>query len=132
MSTHYENGKQVSENWNTVFRALSAEPRRQIILSLLDRSPREPVPLPESAMMPNVPSDQEALRRSLYHTHLPMLAEMGFIRWETDPLVATRGPRFEEAAVVFEALHSSATRLPDSLVVGCQRLEKERHDVVEQ
>jgi len=55
-----------------------------------------------------------------------MLAEMDFITWETDPLVASRGPRFDEVAVVFDALHSTADSIPDSLVVGCQRLERER------
>ena len=55
-----------------------------------------------------------------------MLEEMEFVEWDTDPLVASRGPRFDEVAVVFGALHSYATDIPDSLVVGCQRLEEER------
>lgn len=55
-----------------------------------------------------------------------MLADMGFVEWETEPFVASRGPQFEQVAVVFEALQSSATDLPDELVVGCQRLEQER------
>jgi len=49
-------------------------------------------PLPESAAMPNCPPDPDVLCVELYHAHLPMLAEMGFITWETDPLVASRGP----------------------------------------
>lgn len=89
---HYENGKQVSKNWDTVFKALSAEPRRQLIVSLLDTAPDQSVPLPESAAMPNLPLDAEELRAELYHIHLPMLAENDFIMWETDPLVASRGP----------------------------------------
>nr|WP_241154961.1 hypothetical protein [Halorubrum sp. CSM-61] len=51
---------------------------------------------------------------------------MEFVEWERDPLVASRGRRFDEVAVVFEALHSSASAIPDSLVIGCQRLEEER------
>jgi len=122
----YRNGKQIIERWNDVFDALSAEPRRQLVVSLLDAAPSESVPLPESAVNPNVPPDSEVLRQELRHRHLPKLADLGFVTWDRDPLVAVRGPRFDEAAVVFEALQSNATELPDSLVVGCQRLEREQ------
>ena len=121
-----ENGKRVIQGWNSVFKAISAEPRRQLIVSLLDRSPDGSVPLPESAANPNVPPSPEDLRRELYHRHLPMLADMKFVEWKTEPFVAARGPRFDEVAVVFEALHAEATDIPDSLVLGCQRLEQER------
>lgn len=127
-AVHRKNGEQVIEKWNTVFKALSSEPRRQLVVSLLDAGPDRSVPLPESAIMPNVPSDPEVLRRELHHVHLPMLADMGFITWETEPLVASRGPEFDDVAVVFEALHAEASRIPDSLVIGCQRLEEEQRD----
>ena len=126
MSEHHENGKKVSGNWDAVFRALSAEPRRQLLVSLLDAPPDGTVPLPRSAMMPNVPVDPKRLRAELYHVHLPMLEEMEFITAESDPLVAARGPQFERVGVVLAALHSDAATLPDSLVVGCRRLEAER------
>lgn len=127
---HHKNGEQVIENWNTVFKSLLAEPRRQLIVSLLDAEPDKSVPLPESAIMPNVPPDPEVLRQDLSHVHLPMLADMGFITWEKEPFVASRGPRFEEVAIVFEALHAEESRIPDSLVIGCQRLEEEEQDSV--
>lgn len=123
--TRFTNGKHNIEKWNDVFEVITAEPRRQLIVSLLDTE--EAVPLPESAVNPNAPADSEALKVELYHRHLPMLADREFVEWDTDPLVAERGPRFEEVAAVFEALHTSAGRIPDSLVVGCQRLEQERH-----
>lgn len=125
-SVRFENGKRVIRNWNRVFDAVSAEPRRQIIVSLADVSADESVPLPERAINPNVPVDPESLRRDLLHRHLPLLADYEFVEWDTDPLVASRGARFAEVAVVFEALQSSAAALPDSLVIGCQRLEQER------
>ncbi len=124
----YRNGERVIDRWDDVFEALSAEPRRQLVVSLLDAAPSESVPLPESAVNPNVPPDPEELRRELRHRHLPKLSDLGFVAWEQDPLVASRGPRFDEAAVVFEALQSNAIELPDSLVIGCQRLERERQD----
>jgi DNA-binding transcriptional ArsR family regulator len=123
---HQKNGQQVSERWNTIFKALSSEPRRQIIVSLLDTGLDQSVPLPESAIMPNVLPDPEVLRQELHHHHLPMLVDLGFITWETEPLVASRGSEFDEVAMVFEALHAEATSIPDSLVIGCRRLEEEQ------
>lgn len=131
VKAHRENGQQISENWNTVFRALSTEPRRQLIISLMDAEPDQSVPLPESAIMPNVPLDSERLSLELYHIHLPMLADMGFIAWETEPLVASRGPKFDQVAAVFETLHTEASRIPDSLVIGCQRLEEEQQKSID-
>lgn len=126
MSVGFDNGTRVIEKWDQVLSAVSAEPRRQLIVSLRDAEPGESVPLPGSAMNPAVPVDADRLRTTLRHMHLPILAESGFIEWDTDPLCASRGPRFDEVAVVFEALHTVAPRIPDSLVIGCHRLEAER------
>jgi len=120
------NGRRVIEAWDRVFDALSAEPRRQIVVSLLDSQSGRSIPLPESASNPNVPIDPNELRNELHHNHLPKLSEMGFVEWETDPLTASRGPKFDQAAVVFEALQTSSDQIPDALVHGCQRLEQER------
>ncbi|AXR77066.1 hypothetical protein [Natrarchaeobaculum sulfurireducens] len=124
--SRYENGTDVIERWDRVFEAVAAEPRRQLIVSLLDREPDQSVRLPESAVNPNVPIAPERLERELKHCHLPLLADGGYIEWESDPFVASRGSRFEEVAVVFETLHSFAADVPDQLVLGCQRLERER------
>lgn len=122
----HHNGRNVIERWNDVFAALSAEPRRQLIFALLDRAEGDGAPLPESAVNPNVPVDPDRLRIELRHTHLPMLEDLGYVEWDADPLVAYRGPDFEAVGVVVDSLHVNASSLPDSLVVGCQRLEAER------
>ena len=123
-----DNARNVSERWDELFRALAAEPRRQVVISLLEAPPGESVSLPEHAVNPNVPVDPEGTRHALRHKHLPLLADLGFVEWGTDPLVASRGPRFEEAEEVLGSLTDSATRLPDSLIVGCQRLEAARQE----
>lgn len=114
-----------TERWDAVFRAAAAEPRRQLVVTLLDAQPGETVSLPESAINPDVPQDPQTLRRELFHEHLPLLADAGFVEWDTDPLEAARGPNFDQIGVVFRALHDHAPELPDSLVVGCLRLEAE-------
>lgn len=122
----FDEGKRVVERWDQCFRAVAAEPRRQIITSLLDTPPTQSVSLPEGAMNPNLPADPETLRVKLHHNHLPMLAEGGYIEWESEPFEAFRGPQFEEVAAIFEALYSTASEIPESLVVGCQTLEQKR------
>lgn len=122
----HQNGEGVTEKWDRVFRAVAADPRRQIVGSLLDTDEGASVSLPAAALNPNVSRDVETLRRELYHTHLPMLEEMAFVHWDTDPFVASRGPDFEEVAIVFDALQAKASDIPESLVAGCRRLEAER------
>jgi len=126
-----ENAREVIEGWNAVFEALSAEPRRQLVVSLLDAPAGETVSLPESARNPNIPVTLEEFRLQLIHRHLPKLAEQGFVEWEEDPLVASRGPRFDEVAAVLKAIQENSRDVPDSLVVGCQRLEQERQASIE-
>lgn len=121
-----ENAEEVSERWDTVFNALSAEPRRQLVVSLLDAPPGESVPLPESARNPNLPIVLEEFQLKLLHNHLPLLADCGFIEWQNEPFAASRGPQFDEIAIVLDTLQGTAGEIPDSLVIGCQRLEQER------
>lgn len=128
MTGGFDDERRVIERWDRVFGALVAEPRRQLVVSLLETEPTEAVSLPEAAVNPDLSTDPERLRTELYHTHLPLLAEHGFVRWGTDPLRARRGPRFEEVGVVLDSLHRAAGDIPDSLVVGCRRLEAERED----
>jgi len=97
-----------------------------MIVALLEAPAGRELPLPEAANPSYLLMDPEDLYLELRHTHLPLLAESGYVRWDDDPLVVRRGPSFDEVAVVFESLQSSAERLPDQLVRGCQRLEERR------
>jgi hypothetical protein len=111
-----------------VFNALSAEPRRQIIVALLEAPPGRELPLPEAANPPYALREPENLYIEVQHRHLPVLADEGYVEWERDPLSVSRGPNFEEAAVVMKALQERADSIPDRLVHGCQRLEEQRGD----
>ncbi|MEY7848474.1 hypothetical protein AB7C87_04640 [Natrarchaeobius sp. A-rgal3] len=120
-------GTRTVDRWDEVFRAVSAEPRRQLIVSVMDCPEGEPASLPEAAVSQELSIDPRRLRNELQHVHLPLLSDLGFVEWESDPFVAFRGPRFEEVGAIFEALYDSSTDLPDPLVVGCRRLERERN-----
>lgn len=122
----YDNSVRVSETWNDIHDVLSADPRRQLLHSLMDADPGESAPLPESAANPTTPPDPENLRMELKHVHLPKSVDRGFILWDNDPFQASRGPEFEKIEVVFDALFSSVDDFPDSIVIGWQRLEEER------
>lgn len=125
-----EDGTRAIERWNDVFEALSAEPRRQLVISLLDSD--GPVSLPEAATDPNAPVNHDQLRLELYHQHLPLLETHEFVEWERDPLEARRGARFEEIGVVIETLRGRSESSPDPLATGYQRLLQKRRDVAEE
>jgi len=122
----HSNAERVIEGWDRLFGALSAEPRRQIIVALLEAPPGRELPLPEAANPPYALRDPEGLYIELEHSHLPVLADGGYVEWERNPLSVSRGPNFEEAAIVLEALQERADEIPDRLVHGCQRLEEKR------
>jgi len=112
------------DDWNDVFRALTAEPRRQIVVALMEAPSGRRLSLPEAASPPYLLHDPEQLYLDLVHTHLPVLAEPGFVEWERDSLCVERGPAFEEVEVVFEALLAKADDIPPQLTDQCQRLEE--------
>lgn len=123
--------REVIERWNDVFRAIGAEPRRQIVLSLLaasDEGSEEAtwVSLPEAANPSFAPRDPEQLRLKLLHTHLPMLADGDYVVWQRDPFRAARGPTFEEVAVVLGTLRANVDDVPAQLVRGYEQLERAR------
>lgn len=104
---------------NEVFDSLSAEPRRRLVVSLLD-APDRSVPLPEEATS-DADRDHGTLRTELRHNHLPRMAAAGFVEWDTDPLVARQGPRFDGVAAVVEALRGAGEPWPEPSAVGSRR-----------
>lgn len=117
-------GIPVARRWNRVFRVLSREPRRQVALALSDRPRDAWVPLPEGAWSPHFAGSRDELLTVLTHQHLPVLAEAEYVRWRTSPFEVTRGPNFDELAVVLDAVSTRVDELPRDLVSGCEMLER--------
>ena len=102
-------------SWDRVMHALSAGPRRQLIVALLDAPPERQLPLPDTALVPAVSQDPSSFSIELRHSHLPHLADAGYIRWSDDPFAVQRGPRFDEPAAVVRLLLQGRRDLPASL-----------------
>jgi hypothetical protein len=120
----HEDTPAVVERWDQFMRQLSAQPRRQIIVSLMEAPRDSALPLPEAAVgdAETAALDGDGVERwttILQHRHLPALAEAGYVRWSRDPFRVRRGPRFEEPAAVMRVLLSAEDRLPSTLVSGC-------------
>lgn len=114
-----------AERWDQLYEALSAEPRRMIISSLLDEPEERRLPLPDAAESPNQSEDTETLRVQLHHHHLPLLAEAGYICWEKEPFVVQRGPRFNELGYILELVADSIDEIPPPLIDNCKMLQEQ-------
>lgn len=105
-----------------MYDVLSVEPRREIVISLLNAPPDAWLPLPEAAESPNQSMDAETLAIKLRHHHLPKLADAGYVRWDSDPFRVQRGPDFAEPAFIVENVFDSLEEIPDSLAANCRVL----------
>lgn len=114
--------------WDRVFKALAAEPRRQLVAALADAPADGAVPLPEAAMNPDVRSDPERADLELRHRHLPLLADADYVEWRSAPFRASRGARFAEVRTVFDGVAANAATLPEQLRSEYQLLERERSE----
>lgn len=117
-----------AERWDELFDALAAEPRRMVMVSLLNAPPERRLPLPEAAASPNQSMDRETLAIRLRHHHLPKLANLGYVCWERDPFIVQRGPRFEDPALILELVAESLDGIPKGLVNNCKILQELAED----
>ncbi len=119
------------ERRDHVFTALSAEPRRQVLVSLLETGSEEFVELPEAATSPALECELRELRSQLVHRHLPVLEDYGFVRWKTDPFLVWRGPEFERVSDVMVALLDRSEPVSVQFVAGHGQRGLDRNRTVE-
>lgn len=120
----FDSIEELGKQWRGIYETLTEGPRRQIIGSLLESPPDQPVSLPEAANMPEYRLDPEELQLDLVHHHLPLMAEYGFIEWEKTPFTVKRGQRFEEVAAVLLAI-DTYDEFPQHLIEGCYFHDRE-------
>lgn len=80
---------------NTIFNVLRHGTRRQILMELADHTPRREAEF-EAEEFTADRGTPDSIETGLYHTHLPKLADAGFIDWDPQTETITRGPRFSE------------------------------------
>lgn len=113
----------VDDRWDNALTALTADPRRRLVVSLRDLPPDRRAILPEAAHSPVTDPDRERLEISLKQHHLPLLADNGYVEWTEEPFRASRGPHFDDGASIIGVIHARSDSLPDRLVDGCDRLD---------
>jgi hypothetical protein len=89
---------------------LSHPHRRRIITRLHDRNPRDE----DEFELEELAGDDELENGTidLFHNHLPKLAEAGFVNWDQEQHIVTRGPRFEEIAPLIDLMVAHQDELP--------------------
>lgn len=106
---------------DAVFDALSDSQRRHLLVDLLDSEPQHVPDLSHTSRelmeahgafldqfvsgqleIPGV--DKEIVQK--HHVHLPKLVEYGFIEWQQEDQLVTKGPRFDELKPLLELMES--------------------------
>jgi len=91
--------------------ALSHPYRRRILTRLHDQNPRKEAEFSADELADDA-DDIDRLVLEIHHRHLPKLAEAGFIDWDREADVLTRGPRFDEIAPLIELMINHRDELP--------------------
>ncbi len=95
------------------FSTLADPYRRRILVAVGQSNPRKEDELASSEVLGDLGEEyDEFVSHRLYHIHLPKLADAGFISWDHETGVITRGPRFEEVRPLIELLDRHADELP--------------------
>jgi hypothetical protein len=89
---------------------LSHPHRRRILTLLHDRNPRDEDEFELEGLTSDDELDNETI--ALIHNHLPKLAEAGFIDWNQEQHLVTRGPRFEEISPLIDLMVAHQDELP--------------------
>lgn len=97
-----------------MFEALGDKRRRQLLVRLLECSPRDTVPV--SDVVSTEERNSEKLHLQMTHNHLPKLEDMEYIQWDRERDEIARGPQFESIEPSLQMLITHADTLPDDLI----------------
>jgi hypothetical protein len=97
-----------------MFDAIRDPARRRILLAISDHNPREITEFTKSKFAPvnGGEADPEQLELQLHHSHLPRLAEKGYIDWNPEAQTIRRGPNFDDIAPLLKLMDDHADELP--------------------
>ncbi|MFC6977247.1 ArsR family transcriptional regulator [Halomicroarcula sp. GCM10025709] len=103
-----------SASLNVMFDALRNPYRRRILVAISDHNPCEITEFARNqiASVSEDEADPERLEVQLLHSHLPKLAEKGYIDWNPEAETIRRGPNFHDIAPLLQLLDDHAEKLP--------------------
>lgn len=94
-----------------MFDVLAHPHRRRILTNVGERNPHSGDEL-TTTVLADSNGDQSVVTRELYHSHLPKLADAGYIEWDREDDVIRRGDRFAELAPLISLMQKHADELP--------------------
>ena len=94
-----------------MFDILSHPYRRRVLALLDEHNPRDEDEFSIEALAAEE-DDLDLFTQKLYHTHLPKLAEAGYIDWDEENGVIRHGPRYDEVAPLVRLMREHADELP--------------------
>ena len=83
--------------------ALSNSRRRQFIFALINQHPIDSDDLASKRLFHDGDTVAE-LQDELTQTHLPLLDEAGFIEWDRETGMVSKGPRFDEIQALLDSM----------------------------
>lgn len=103
-----------SVSLDTTFNVLGHSYRRCILLALSAHTPRTEDEFTAATLSADNAGETERKRLNiaLFHSHLPKLADAGYIEWDSETGMIRRGPNFETVAPFLELLGERETCLP--------------------
>ena len=107
---------ETSASLSELFGMLSNEYRRRVLTAVARDNPQDEDEITSNSVATGHGEDADAialLKRRLFHVHLPKLDQAGFVDWDRDSGLVTRGPRFEEIEPLLELMSNHRDELPN-------------------
>ncbi|UPV99916.1 transcriptional regulator [Halorussus gelatinilyticus] len=88
--------------------------RYRLLLAVSDHTPRTEDEFTPESLASDEPDDDDldGVKTELQNTHLPKLAEHGYIEWDAETQTIWRGPNFEEIAPLLRPVDDHRDELP--------------------
>lgn len=90
---------------------LSHRVQRKVLVALTNHNPQDDTPIDSDGLE----FDDVAVERlfDLRHFHLPELESKGFVNYDREDHILTKGPDFDEIKPVLELIDENRDKLPD-------------------
>ncbi|MGM0371170.1 MAG: DUF7344 domain-containing protein [Halobacteriota archaeon] len=107
-----QSGQAQTDKNDLVFETLCDRYRRHILCLLAESDSGPGKERYDLDRRLDIDADSETIRTALHHTHLPRLADAGYIEWDRKSSSIARGPQFDEIKPVVTLLDEHRDRLP--------------------